>query len=68
MEPTLGEEPGVPGPQGRQPGDGSAEMLGDGVVLGVAVGEEKLIGRIGPTWGGLLKWWYPHFTPQNDHV
>jgi len=18
-------------------------------------------------YGGLLKWWYPHFTPQNDH-
>ena len=25
MEPTLGEEPGVPGPQKNGPGDGSAK-------------------------------------------
>ena len=42
VEPTLGEEPGVPGPQGRQPGDGSAEMLGEGVFFG-GDWREKLI-------------------------
>lgn len=39
MEPTLGEEPGVPGPQKNGPGDGSAKNGWERVFFLGGIGE-----------------------------
>ena len=57
MEPTLGEEPGVPGPKADSWETGPQKMLGERAVFFWGWLERETHLRIGPTWGFLLKWW-----------
>lgn len=68
MEPTLGEEPGVPGPQKNGPGDGSAKNGWERAVFFGGIGERNSSVGLGLHGGNSLNGGNPHFTPQNDHV